>query len=181
MRDPSDPMLDAMVLARAADGVAADEAKVLPRTWEALVGRKLVRLGQDGRYGLTNLGHVVLNRLRPDVAPASLAAAIAHVEATAPLPRCEHGHALRDGAGEGLWPPCGCRHFDLARPLESIRLASGLIPADVARARRVSQAAVAAGEGRRARVELTTILETARALGLELVVVLRPIAGAAKP
>lgn len=26
-----------------------------------------------------------------------------------PLPRCEHGAALRDGAGEGLEPPCGCR------------------------------------------------------------------------
>ena len=26
-----------------------------------------------------------------------------------PLPRCSHGSALRDGAGEALEPPCGCR------------------------------------------------------------------------
>lgn len=25
------------------------------------------------------------------------------------LPRCAHGAALRDGAGEALEPPCGCR------------------------------------------------------------------------
>lgn len=26
-----------------------------------------------------------------------------------PLPRCEHGSCLRDGGGERLEPPCGCR------------------------------------------------------------------------
>lgn len=38
-----------------------------------------------------------------------LAAAIEWVEANAPLPRCQHGAALRDGAGEILEPRCGCR------------------------------------------------------------------------
>lgn len=29
-----------------------------------------------------------------------------------PLPRCEHGHALRDHGDDFLWPPCGCRHAE---------------------------------------------------------------------
>lgn len=37
------------------------------------------------------------------------AAAIDYVETNHPLPRCPHGSALRDGAGEALEPPCGCR------------------------------------------------------------------------
>jgi hypothetical protein len=39
---------------------------------------------------------------------AALHAAIKFVEQTTPLPRCQHGHALRDGAGEILDPSCGC-------------------------------------------------------------------------
>ena len=35
--------------------------------------------------------------------------AIDYVEANHPLPRCEHGQALRDHSGEALEPPCGCR------------------------------------------------------------------------
>lgn len=34
-----------------------------------------------------------------------------------PLPRCEHGNALRDYADENLEPPCGCR-FEGGRPLK---------------------------------------------------------------
>ena len=34
--------------------------------------------------------------------------AVADVEHDHPLPRCEHGAALRDHAGEVLAPPCGC-------------------------------------------------------------------------
>ncbi len=37
-----------------------------------------------------------------------LGAAIAFVNAKFPLPRCEHGHALRDDAGDTLEPSCGC-------------------------------------------------------------------------
>jgi hypothetical protein len=39
----------------------------------------------------------------------TLGAAIRHVEQQHPLPRCGHGSALRDGGGERLEPPCGCR------------------------------------------------------------------------
>lgn len=38
-----------------------------------------------------------------------LAAAVAKTERDHPLPRCDHGKPLRDGAGEALEPPCGCR------------------------------------------------------------------------
>lgn len=39
----------------------------------------------------------------------NLSEAIAFAEAVGPLPRCPHGSALKDGAGEVLEPPCGCR------------------------------------------------------------------------
>lgn len=39
---------------------------------------------------------------------ADLSAAIAFVNEHHPLPRCSHGHALRDGGGEKLLPSCGC-------------------------------------------------------------------------
>lgn len=35
--------------------------------------------------------------------------AIEFVETFHPLPRCDHGNCLRDGAGEILEPFCGCR------------------------------------------------------------------------
>jgi len=35
--------------------------------------------------------------------------AVEFAERVAPLPRCKHGMALRDGSGEFLEPPCGCR------------------------------------------------------------------------
>lgn len=38
-----------------------------------------------------------------------LSRAIAETERDHPLPRCSHGSALRDGSGEALDPPCGCR------------------------------------------------------------------------
>lgn len=38
-----------------------------------------------------------------------LTAAIRDTERDHPLPRCEHGNALRDGGGEALEPLCGCR------------------------------------------------------------------------
>ena len=38
-----------------------------------------------------------------------LANAVAETERDYPLPRCRHGKALRDGGGENLEPPCGCR------------------------------------------------------------------------
>ena len=47
-------------------------------------------------------------RARIDDARA-LREAIAFAERTDTLPRCEHGSCLRDGAGERLQPPCGCR------------------------------------------------------------------------
>jgi len=37
-----------------------------------------------------------------------LKAATVYVDAHHPLPRCEHGTALRDGGGEVLAPSCGC-------------------------------------------------------------------------
>lgn len=38
-----------------------------------------------------------------------LGAAITDLEREHPLPRCPHGSALADHAGERLEPPCGCR------------------------------------------------------------------------
>lgn len=38
-----------------------------------------------------------------------LAAAVRDVERDYPLPRCDHGNALRDHAGDTLEPSCGCR------------------------------------------------------------------------
>jgi hypothetical protein len=32
-----------------------------------------------------------------------------------PLPRCNHGHALKDHAGERLEPTCGCRFTSESR------------------------------------------------------------------
>jgi hypothetical protein len=40
---------------------------------------------------------------------AYLAAANRFVETNYPLPRCDHGNALRDHSGEVLEPTCGCR------------------------------------------------------------------------
>lgn len=40
-----------------------------------------------------------------------LSEAIAFAELVGPLPRCIHGAALRDGGGESLEPPCGCRAY----------------------------------------------------------------------
>jgi len=39
---------------------------------------------------------------------ARLYAAVEYVNKHHPLPRCPHGHALADGAGEKLLPSCGC-------------------------------------------------------------------------
>lgn len=41
----------------------------------------------------------------------NLAAAIEETERDHPLPRCQHGNALKDGGGELLEPSCGCRAF----------------------------------------------------------------------
>ena len=38
----------------------------------------------------------------------NLSDAVAHVEKNYPLPRCQHGNALRDGCGAFLNPSCGC-------------------------------------------------------------------------
>jgi len=38
-----------------------------------------------------------------------LRAAIAFAEKISPLPRCAHGNALQDQAGDLLEPSCGCR------------------------------------------------------------------------
>lgn len=43
---------------------------------------------------------------------SKLSKAIEEVERDHPLPRCEHGQALRDHSGEALEPPCGCRASD---------------------------------------------------------------------
>lgn len=43
--------------------------------------------------------------------------ATAFVKRIFPLPRCVHGNALKDHAGEKLYPNCGCS-FD--RELESL-------------------------------------------------------------
>lgn len=42
---------------------------------------------------------------------SQLQSAIEFAQNVNPLPRCKHDNALRDGAGELLEPPCGCR-FD---------------------------------------------------------------------
>lgn len=39
---------------------------------------------------------------------AALIRAVEFVEWYYPLPRCDHGNALRDHAGENLFPSCGC-------------------------------------------------------------------------
>lgn len=39
----------------------------------------------------------------------NLRRAVEEVNRDHPLPRCPHGQALRDGGGERLEPPCGCR------------------------------------------------------------------------
>jgi len=40
---------------------------------------------------------------------SSLGDAVKFVNKHYPLPRCVHGRAFCDGAGEILEPPCGCR------------------------------------------------------------------------
>jgi len=47
---------------------------------------------------------------------AELGAAVEQVNREHPLPRCAHGKALADGAGEKLEPPCGCRLYGKVRP-----------------------------------------------------------------
>jgi hypothetical protein len=39
---------------------------------------------------------------------ARLSDSVRWAETHHPLPRCMHGHAVRDGAGERLEPSCGC-------------------------------------------------------------------------
>lgn len=61
-------------------------------------------------------GHITCGRLECDEQGQRneradiyrLTRAVAHVEAYYPLPRCPHGNALEDGAGERLEPSCGC-------------------------------------------------------------------------
>ena len=47
-------------------------------------------------------------RVTPPAPADTLRAAIDFVEAHYPLPRCEHGSALRDRSGARLEPTCGC-------------------------------------------------------------------------
>lgn len=55
--------------------------------------------------------------------------AIDYVEANHPLPRCEHGQALRDHSGEALEPPCGCRAVNSEPTVEeALKQAQALIP-----------------------------------------------------
>lgn len=43
------------------------------------------------------------------LAVAGLKDAVAFVEKNYPLPRCTHGNALKDHAGDVLEPSCGCK------------------------------------------------------------------------
>jgi len=47
--------------------------------------------------------------IEPSEPLKKLTDAIEWAETNHPLPRCEHGKALKDGAGELLEPSCGCR------------------------------------------------------------------------
>lgn len=50
----------------------------------------------------------------------NLSDAIEFAETVNPLPRCKHNACLRDGAGELLEPPCGCRFRDTRKLAERI-------------------------------------------------------------
>jgi hypothetical protein len=59
--------------------------------------------------------------------PASadiLAKAIQKTERDHPLPKCRHGYNLRDGSGEALEPPCGCRADRPAYAQDGVRKAA---------------------------------------------------------
>jgi hypothetical protein len=53
-------------------------------------------------------GPVIGDRAPACEPTARLADSVAYVNKHHPLPRCSHGNALRDGAGEMLEPSCGC-------------------------------------------------------------------------
>lgn len=48
----------------------------------------------------------------PKMSKSVLRKAIDWAEENYPLPRCVHGNALKDGAGERLEPNCGCRAWN---------------------------------------------------------------------
>lgn len=52
---------------------------------------------------------VRIGDVKPTDTVDQLRLAIEWAEKHHPLPRCEHGHALRDHGGELLEPTCGCR------------------------------------------------------------------------
>lgn len=60
-----------------------------------------------GNGAITEYWHAVCAQESKSI--EALAAATRWVEEHHPLPRCEHGNALRDHAGDVLEPSCGCR------------------------------------------------------------------------
>lgn len=58
---------------------------------------------------------------------AELSETIKAINRDYPLPRCKHGNALQDGAGDKLAPSCGCWDDDTDKhyPSYSRRLSEG--------------------------------------------------------
>lgn len=63
----------------------------------------------DGKATCGRVACVRAAKAADRAAVAHLAAAVAFAQEKYPLPRCPHGKALRDHAGELLEPTCGCR------------------------------------------------------------------------
>jgi len=82
-----------------ADSLSAELREENARLREALEkARKFIGQTEDYKIGSMGASHVV----------GVLTDAIAWANENFPLPRCRHGKALRDGAGEMLEPSCGC-------------------------------------------------------------------------
>lgn len=71
----------------------------------------MARLKCDGGCGrMAMAGGITCGRKACQI--AALAAATKFVNQNYPLPRCDHGTATRDHAGDFLYPSCGCRHAE---------------------------------------------------------------------
>lgn len=72
-------------------------------------GRALCRLQEMQKKDRADLVAAVAFAQTDQQAVARLQAVNDYVAKNHPLPRCDHGNALQDHAGELLFPSCGCQ------------------------------------------------------------------------
>jgi hypothetical protein len=81
------------------------------RPWLVFIDGRMVttKRGNGRRFATEQAALAAGQAAAAAESTAGLANATAALSRERPLPRCEHGQALRDHGGDTLEPPCGCR------------------------------------------------------------------------